>query len=282
MLTVLLCFADGGTFWGSSRCLGSHSPTPRFPTHELAEKKRLPRGWQQVRGSKGRTDSFAASRSQFAPPRHMFDQLVTSTEDKARRFPSSSPTNMSSQPKKLPCTLQYDDITPTHRASGFDRTSSSPEGRRREPPALFSRLSSAPAWFPSPHEEVKVMQQSSREAWKIFGRRFHAAHTPCTRELARRSSAPDAPSRPLEALRRGSTSSAPAYAPSRTPEPARRSSVEAGSGAPQRERPSRPRSLPAAHLLPLPPIFIQAPSRKLLGATRPGRVGPLFSRRLKA
>jgi len=244
----------------------------------------------------------------------MFDQLGASTEDKARRFPSSAPTDPPAQPEELP---RYDAIAPPHRASGFGRTTSTPEGRQGEPPVLFSRLSSAPAWFPSPHEEVKVMQQSSREAWTIFGRRFHAAHAPSpasrkpvraphasqfarhtAHELARRSSAPDAPSRvpsraretsrrssvasgartaaspdhqlpvdapsrPFDALRRGSTSDAP----SRTLEPAggalrerlsspilerprdppgcsvsHHRSVAPGSGAPQRERPSRPRS----------------------------------------
>ena len=262
------------------------------------------------------------SRSKFASPRHMFDQLGTS-EDKVRRFPSSAPTNPptqlpctlhypSAQPKERPCTLRYDATAPPHRASGFGRTSSTPEGRHGEPPVLFSRLSSAPAWFPSPHEEVKVMQQSSREAWTIFGSRFHAAHASRnshTRELARRSSAPDAPSRvpsrarepsrrssvashppaasgartaaspdiifgcspherrvdapsrPLDAPWRSSTSDAS----SRTLEPAgsrlsishhrsvatpapgsprrtQASSVAPGAGAPQRERPSRPRS----------------------------------------
>jgi len=34
----------------------------------------------------------------------------------------------------------------------------------------------SPAWSPTQHEDVVVMQQSQREAWKSLGRRFDAAH----------------------------------------------------------------------------------------------------------
>jgi len=55
-------------------------------------------------------------------------------------------------------------------------------GRDGELPILFSKLPTSPVfptspvWSPSQHEEVVVMQQSQREAWKYLGRRFKAAH----------------------------------------------------------------------------------------------------------
>lgn len=243
----------------------------------------------------------------------MFDQLIASAE-KARRLPSRSPTNERTPHQEPRSTQRYDAFAPPHRASGFGRSASSPEYQRRaDPPVLVIRHPTAPASFPSPQEEVKMAQQTSKEAWNILGRRFHATRTASptartsrvTTEPALRSSAPDfpsylTPSRTLKPVSRRSTPTV-SFAPIRQAERERMSSVAPPSGIAQRER-SSPTSLP---LPPLPPLFLlehsRAPSspfhpssltyiagqrggQQSAGrgeATRPGRIGPLFSRRLK-
>ena len=211
-------------------------------------------------------DSLSEASSKVASPPHMFDQLAPSQEQKPRRFPKLERRNAYT-PQDPRTTQQYDAVAPSTSSSpkepqrqeeppapspqengGFARTSSNPEvpvwQRQEEPPDLFGRLSSSPAWFPSPNEPVKVMQQSSREAWKIFGRRFSDAH----------SVSPVATSDPARELIAASHRRRRSVASTRPSEHARRSSVAAGSGAPQREEPSHPRSsTPASYPLPLTP-----------------------------
>ena len=209
---------------------------------------------------KGRTDSLAeeqrrsviGTRSKVLSPPRMFDPLAPSQEPTPRRLPvlqrrneytpqqerydAVAPCGRTSSSPEGPRRQEAPPVATPHEAGGFGRACSSPDEtafrRRGEPPALFSRLPTAPAWFPSPHEEVSVMQQSAREAWIQLGRRFRVAHPDAgasrtARKPARRRSAPDAPSKALGGIH-----------PSRAREPAKRSSAASGA-SPERERRSR-------------------------------------------
>ena len=165
---------------------------------------------------KGRPDSLSEAQSRPTPGTRpevgenarMFDQLTPSQEQKVRRFPALERRNTNEPPQKPRSTQRYDavapcgrtcsspeeprrqgepPVAPPHEATGFGRASSNPEEpvwrRHDKPPVLFSRLPTAPASFPSLQEEVKVMQQTSREAWTQLGVRFYTAHSqpPCLR-----------------------------------------------------------------------------------------------------
>jgi len=211
----------------------------------------------------------------------MFDQLAPSQEQTPRRLPVLERRNTYTPQQDPRGTQRYDVIAPCgrtpsspegprrqeqppHEAGGFGRPCSSPEEtawRQGEPPVLFSRLPTAPAWFPSPQEEVQVMQQSAREAWTQLGRRFRRAHpnAPAARTSrttrkpslldreaalppygcpgpgtavqrskrahSRRSSAPDAPSH----VPSGPFDHSGNHKAARTREPPRRSSVASGA-----------------------------------------------------
>jgi len=109
-----------------------------------------------------------------------FDQIDALQEHKARRFPSLAPTNTQT-PRKEAGMPQRDELL-----RAVARVTSTPDepvwGRDGERPILFNRLPTSPAfptspeWWPSQNEDVVVMQQSQREAWKSLGRRFDAAH----------------------------------------------------------------------------------------------------------
>ncbi|KAJ1495438.1 hypothetical protein T484DRAFT_1762140 [Baffinella frigidus] len=150
----------------------------------------------------GGTDSLSEAQSRPVVAR-MFDQLAPSQEQQARRFPSLERRNAYT-PQEPRGKQRYNAVAPLsrtssspeeprrqgdaplaapspHEAAGFGRASSNPEEpvwrRQAEAPVFFSHLPTAPVWFPSPQEEVKVMQQSSRQAWTSLGRRFRAAHS---------------------------------------------------------------------------------------------------------
>jgi len=109
-----------------------------------------------------------------------FDQMDALQEHKARRLPSLSPTKTQTSPKESG-TTQRDELL-----RAVDRAISNSEepvwGRDGELPILFNKLPTSPVfptspvWSPAQSEEVVVMQQSQREAWKCLGRRFSAAH----------------------------------------------------------------------------------------------------------
>ena len=216
---------------------------------------------------KGRSDSLAeaqrrsvpGTRSKVLSPPRMFDQLAPSQEQTPKRLPVLERRNAYTPQQDPLVTQRYDAVAPCgrtsssperpqrqeeppvttpHEAGGFGRACSSPVEtawrRQGEPPVFFSRLPTVPAWFPSPQEEVKVMQQSAREAWIQLGRRFRAAHP--NAPAARTSRPKRKPSR------RSSVQDAPSHVPSRTREPARRSSVASGTrsaASPERERRGR-------------------------------------------
>ncbi|KAJ1486718.1 hypothetical protein T484DRAFT_1745424 [Baffinella frigidus] len=87
-------------------------------------------------------------------PGTTFDELAASQQQKARRFPSRAPTSPPTLRKELYSTQQNDN----------------------EYTVLFIKHPTAPVWSPSPLEEVKVMQNTSRQSWNILKRRFQDAH----------------------------------------------------------------------------------------------------------
>ncbi|KAJ1493386.1 hypothetical protein T484DRAFT_1929188 [Baffinella frigidus] len=158
------------------------------------------------------------------------DQLDVSPEPKARRLPSLAATTPPAPWTEPERTQRYDTVLPG-RAAGIDRAVSNPEqpvsGRDGEGAAvLFTRLPTSPAWSPSAHEEVSVMQHSQRDAWNCLGGRFARAHS-------------------SESSQASTTS--PLHKNARAFEQGRRRSLEYGchSGdSPQRERQGRRGSLP--------------------------------------
>ncbi|KAJ1490099.1 hypothetical protein T484DRAFT_1935672, partial [Baffinella frigidus] len=157
------------------------------------------------------------------------DQLDVSQEPKARRLPLLAATTPPAPWKEPERTQLYDTVLPG-RAAGIDRAVSNPEelvGRHNgEGAVLFTRLPTAPAWSPSLHEEVSVMQHSQRDAWNCLGGRFSRAHSSASSQAS---------------------STSPNHANARAAQPGRRKSVEYGchSGdSPPCERQSRRGSLP--------------------------------------
>ncbi|KAJ1490100.1 hypothetical protein T484DRAFT_1935674, partial [Baffinella frigidus] len=157
------------------------------------------------------------------------DQLDVSQEPKARRLPLLAATTPSALWKEPERTQLYDTVLPG-RAAGIDRAVSNPEEpawrHNGEGAVLFTRLPTSPAWSPSAHEEVSVMQHSQRDAWNCLGRRFAHAHSSASSQAS---------------------STSPHHTNPRAFEEGRRKSVEyvCHSGdSPQRERQSRRGSLP--------------------------------------
>ncbi|KAJ1486525.1 hypothetical protein T484DRAFT_1745542 [Baffinella frigidus] len=105
-----------------------------------------------------------------------YDQLPASREQQARRLRALPPTTPSTPQKELWSPQRYDAVT---KPSGgwLIRVFSAPFSRQEEEqPAPLARLHSAPPQTPFPKEAVRVMRQSQAEAWRVLGRRFHAAH----------------------------------------------------------------------------------------------------------
>ena len=105
-----------------------------------------------------------------------FDQLSLSQDHKVRHFPSLAPTTPPTRPKEPGSTPRYDNVS-----------------------AALSDVAAAPVCSPSawaaatqpsfPVEEVKVMQQSQRDAWRHLACRFKVAHRPVARTSSRQTKA---------------------------------------------------------------------------------------------
>ena len=86
----------------------------------------------------------------------MFDQLAAALEQKARRFP------LRATGRPVASQLAYTAEGPSLPNSPTQRKE--PGGHA----ALFIKHHTAPVWSPSQHEDAMVMQQTSREAWRLF------------------------------------------------------------------------------------------------------------------
>jgi len=91
-----------------------------------------------------------------------FDQLSPSQDHNVRHFPSLAPTTPPSRPTEPGSTPRYDNVSA----------------------ALFIKHDTVPQ-----QEEVKVMQQSQRDAWKNLANRFKVAHRPVARTSSRQTKA---------------------------------------------------------------------------------------------